>query len=347
MEKVEVNEASSGEIIYLAGISEIQIGQSLTDINHQIALENIEVTPPTLKASFGPNTGMFAKSESKFLTSREIKERLKEEVESNLGLRLEDDPNDGIRMLVSGRGELHLAILIEKLRREGYAMEVGKPEVIFKKIDGVVCEPFNELIILSPEEFTGAVSSELGKRKAELLDMQTDEKLGVKMIYKISERSALGLRSKLMTETKGMVSLNFLFLGYEAKREEKKKERNGSLIASESGKALSYSLDLAQKRGITFIEPGEMVYEGQVVGSRPVVGDLEINICKGKQLSNMRASGNDDGIVLAPPVKYSLEECLDFINDDELIDVTSENIRLRKKLLAKVDRVRAQRSGNR
>jgi GTP-binding protein len=343
MKKVEVDEAKSGEIIYLAGIPKIRIGQTLTDINHQIAMKTIEVTPPTLKSSFGPNTGMFAKGESKFLTSREIKERLREEVSSNLGLKLEDDPIDGIRMLVSGRGELHLAVLIEKLRREGYAMEIGKPEVILKKIDGVVCEPFNELTLLSPEEFTGAITYELGKRKAELLDMQNDDKMGIKMIYKISERNALGLRSKLMTETKGMVSLNFLFLDYEPKREEKKKERNGSLIASESGKALAYSLDLAQKRGITFISPGEMVYEGQVVGLRPLVGDLELNICKGKQLTNMRASGNDDGIVLAPAVKYSLEECLDFINDDELIDVTGKTIRLRKKLLDKIDRVRFNR----
>lgn len=343
IEKVEVSEAESGEIIYIAGSSDIKIGQTLTDINQQVAMKTIEVTPPTLKASFGPNTGVFAKDESKFLTGRELKERLREEVESNLGLRLEGDPEDGIRMLVSGRGELHLAILIEKLRREGYAMEVGKPEVILKKIDGVVCEPFNELTILAPEEFMGAISSELGKRKAEMLDMQTDEKLGIKMIYKISEKNALGLRSKLMTDTKGMTSLNFLFLSYEPKQAENKKERNGALVASESGKVLAYSIDLAQKRGITFVEATEMVYKGQIVGLRPLVGDLEINICKGKQLSNMRSSGNDDTIVLAPPVKYSLEECLDFINEDEFIDVTSKKIRLRKKLLNKVDRVRAQR----
>ena len=166
------------------------------------------------------------------------------------------------------------------------------------------------------------------------------------MTYKISERNALGLRSALMTETKGMVSLNFLFLGYESKMEENKKERNGVLIAFENGKALSYGLDLAQKRGITFINPNEQVYEGQIVGLRPVEGDLEINICKGKQLTNMRAAGNDDGIVLAPAVKYSIEESLDFINNDEFIDVTPKNIRLRKRLLSKIDRVRAERKNN-
>lgn len=344
--KVEVQDASSGEIVYLSGISEIEIGQTLTSPSYQVAMPTIEVAEPTLKASFGPNTAMFARDESRFLTSRELKERLREEVEANLGLRIEDDPNDSIRMLVSGRGELHLAILIEKLRREGYAMEVGKPEVIFKTIDGKVHEPFNELIIITPDEYVGTITSELGKRKAEMLDMQTDEKFGTRMTYKISERSALGLRSALMTETKGMVSLNFLFLGYEPKMEEAKKERNGVLIAFESGKALSYGLDLAQKRGITFINPNEKVYEGQIVGLRPVEGDLELNICKGKQLTNMRAAGNDDGIVLAPAVKYSIEESLDFINNDEFIDVTPKNIRLRKRLLSKVDRVRAERKNN-
>jgi len=344
IKKVEVDEADSGEIVYLAGVSNIEIGQTLTDVNHQVALPTIEITPPTIKASFGPNTGVFAKDEAKFLTSRELKERLKQEVETNLGLKLEDDPVDSIRMLVSGRGELHLAILIEELRRQGYAMEIGKPEVILKTIDGVVCEPFSELTILTPEDFVGTITTEMGKRKAEMTDMQTDDKIGVKMVYKISEKNALGLRSILITETKGMVSMSSLFLGYEPKRDEEKKERNGVLIASESGKALSYGLDLAQKRGITFVEPTEMVYEGQIVGLRPLMGDLEINVCKGKQLSNMRAAGSDDSIILAPATKYSLEECLDFINSDELIDVTPKKIRLRKKLLSKIDRVRAERN---
>jgi GTP-binding protein len=249
-------------------------------------------------------------------------------------------------MLVSGRGELHLAILIEKLRREGYAMEVGKPEVILKTIDGKVFEPFNELIIITPDEYVGTVTSELGKRKAEMLDMQSDEKIGTRMTYKISERNGLGLRSALISDTKGTVSINTLFLGYEPKQEETKKERNGVMIAFETGKALSFGLDLAQHRGTNFIAPNEQVYEGQVVGLRPVEGDLEINICKGKHLTNTRSSGNDDNIVLAPAVKYSIEEALDFINNDEFIDVTPKNVRLRKKLLSKTDRIRAERKNN-
>lgn len=343
IKKVETDEAESGEVVYLAGITNIEIGQTLTNPNFQVALPTIEVSEPTLKASFGPNTSIFAKDEAKYLTSREIKERLRQEIETNLGLKMEDDPNDSIRVLVSGRGELHLAILIEKLRRENYAMEVGKPEVIFKTINGKTYEPFNELTILTTEEFVGTITSELGKRKAEMLDMQTDDKGSIKMIYKISERNALGLRSKLMTETRGQAALSFLFLDYEEKGSEINKERNGVLIAFETGKALSYGLDLAQKRGITFVDPTEDVYEGQIVGLRPLVGDLEINVCKGKQLTNMRASGNDDSIILAPAVKYSLEECLDFINSDELIDITPKKIRLRKKLLNKTDRVRANR----
>ncbi|MDD4135943.1 MAG: GTP-binding protein [Candidatus Shapirobacteria bacterium] len=341
--KVETQSASTGEVVYISGISEIEIGQTLTSVNYQVAMPTIEVAEPTLKASFGPNTSIFARDESKFLTSRELKERLREEVETNLGLKIEDDPNDSIRVLVSGRGELHLAVLIEKLRREGYAMEVGKPEVIFKTIDGKTYEPFNEMTIITPEEYVGAVTSELGKRKAEMLDMQTDEKVGTKITYKISERNGLGLRNTLISETKGTVSINTLSLGYELKQEENKKERNGVMIAFETGKALSFGLDLAQKRGINFINPNEQVYEGQIVGLRPVEGDLEINICKGKHLTNTRSAGNDDNIVLAPAVKYSIEESLDFINSDEFIDITPKTIRLRKKILSKVDRVRAAR----
>ncbi len=344
--KVEAEEALSGEIVYLAGVPQIEIGQSITDINYQVALPMIEITQPTLKASFGPNTSIFAKEESRFMTSRELKERLLEEAETNLGLKVEDDPVDSIRMIVSGRGELHLAVLIEKLRREGYAMEIGKPEVILKHVDGKWLEPFSELTILTPEDYVGVITAELGKRKAKMLDMSSDEKSGIKMIYKISERNALGLRSTLMTETRGQVSISFLFLDYEEKEEENYKTRNGVLIATQSGKALSFGLDLAQKRGITFVEPTEPIYEGQVVGFRPVIGDLEINVAKGKQLTNMRSSGNDDAIILAPAVKYSIEEALDFIENDELIDVTPKVIRLRKRFLTKVDRVRSERKGH-
>lgn len=345
IQKVETEMAESGEIVYLSGVSKIEIGQTITNINFQVALPAIEVAEPTIKASFGPNTSQFAKDESRFLTSRELKERLTEEVETNLGLKMEDDPTDSIRMLISGRGEMHLAILIEKLRREGYAMEVGKPEIILKTVDGMVMEPFSELTILTAEEFLGMITAEMGKRKGQMLNMETDNNMNLKITYKISERNALGLRSILMTNTRGQVSMSYLFVGYEPKSEVAPMTRNGVMIASESGKSLSYGLDLAQKRGITFVGPTEPIYEGQIVGLRPVQGDLEINVCKGKQLTNMRSAGNDNAIMLAPPVRYSIEESLDFIEKDELIDVTSKYIRLRKKYLSKVDRVRAERKG--
>ena len=345
IKKVEAMEAESGEIVYLAGISDIKIGETITDPHYQEAISSIEISEPTIKASFGPNTSVFARDEAKFLTSRELKERLHEEVETNLGMKVEDDKTDSIRMIVAGRGELHLAILIEKLRREGYAMEVGKPEVIFKTVEGKTLEPFSEVTIIVPDNFVGVVTTEMGKRKAQMLDMVSDEKMGTKATYRISERNALGLRSKLMTDTRGSVAITFLSLGYEAKGDDLKRERNGVLIADKSGKALSFGLDIAQKRGITFVEPTEGVYEGQVVGLRPVIGDLEINVCKGKQLTNMRSSGNDDAIILAPAVKYSIEEALDFIESDELIDVTSKTVRLRKKFLTRIDRTRAGRKG--
>lgn len=340
--KVEVDEVKSGEIVYLAGVDELKIGQTIASPKVEKALPTIMITEPTLKSSFGPNTSIYAKAESRFLTSRELKARLYEYAETDLGLRVAEDTEDSIRLIVSGRGELHLAILIENLRREGYAMEVGKPEVILKTIDGVVCEPFNELTILSNEEYMGAITAELGKRKAQMLDMVA-ENGNVRMVYKISERNALGLRSVMMTQTRGSISLSYLFIAFEPKVETTAHSRNGVIIASETGKALSYGLDIAKDRGILFVNPNENIYEGQIVGERPLEGDLEMNVCKGKQLTNMRSAGNDDNISLPPALKYSIEESLDFIEADELVDVTPENIRLRKKLLNKGDREKASK----
>lgn len=344
IQKVEALEAESGEVIYVAGNSNIKIGQTITDTHYQVALKAIEISEPTIKASFGPNTSVFAKDEAKFLTSREIKERLAQEMETNLGMKIEVDQKDSIRMIVAGRGELHLAILIEKLRRENYALEVGKPEVIYKEVDGKTFEPFAEVTIIVDNDYVGVVTSEMGKRKGTMLDMTTDEKFGTKMIYKISERNALGLRSRLITDTRGMVAITFLSLGYEPKGDGVLKVRNGVIIADKSGKALAFGLDIAQKRGTIFISPTEDVYEGQIVGLRPVEGDLEMNICKGKQLTNMRSSGNDDAITLAPATKYSIEEALDFIENDELIDITPKNVRLRKRFLTRNDRVKNARN---
>lgn len=343
VEKVETDSAISGEIVYLSGNNEIKISQTIGDMTIENALPSISVTEPTIKASFGPNTCKLAPKESTYLTSRQLKERLMREVETDLGLKVEDDTVDSTKMIVSGRGELHLAILIERLKREGYAMEVGKPEVVLKTIDGVVSEPVEELTILTNQDHVGVISSELGKRRGELLDMITDDNGGVKMIYRISEQNSLGLRSILMSQTRGSISLSFWFLGFEPKKDEHGNKRNGALIASRSGKSLSYGLDLVQKRGVLFVGPGEDVYEGQIVGIRPMDDDLEVNVCKGKQLTNMRSSGNDDAIVLTPATKYSIEECLDFIEEDELVDITPKAVRLRKKYLTKLERTRDKR----
>jgi len=345
VDKVEVDKAISGEIVYLSGSNKIVIGQTIADTSIDIAMPSISVTEPTIKASFGPNTSNLAAREAKYLTSRQLRDRLFIEAETDLGLRVEDDLQDSTKIIVSGRGELHLAILIERLRREGYAMEVGKPEVVYKIIDGKTYEPMEELTVTIPEEFMGVISAELGKRKGQLLDMNPDGNGNLKMVYKISEQNSLGLRSILMGQTKGSVILNYWFTGHEPKDNNAiNRKRNGVLIAWESGKALSYGLDLAQKRGILFVGPGEDIYEGQIVGSRPIEEDLEVNVCKGKQLTNFRSAHNDEGIILTPAVKYSIEECLDFIEDDELIDVTVSNIRLRKKYLSKLDRARSKRS---
>ncbi len=343
LEKVETDHAESGEIVYLTGINQIQIGQTITDPSISKPLSSINISEPTIKSGFGANTSCFANKEAKFLTSRQLIERLKEEVETDLGLKLEEDKDDPSKVLVSGRGELHLSILIEKLRRLGYAMEVNKPQVILKEIDGVICEPWEEMTILVSKDFVGAVSGEVGKRKAQLLQMTEDKQGGVKMVYKISEENAMGLRSILMTKTKGEALISFIFLGFEPKKERVKSTRNGVMVATQTGKALPFGLNLAQKRGTTFIDPREEVYEGQVVGLRPLSGDLEINVCKGKQLTNMRSAGNDEATVLSPAVKYSLEEAFDFIENDELLDVTPTSLRLRKKLLSKQERKRQSR----
>lgn len=343
LEKVETEEVGSGEVVYLAGSDNLKIGLTIADMTVEKALSSIEITEPTIKASFGANSSMFASREAKFLTSRQLIAKLKEEAETDLGLRLEENKNDPSRVVVAGRGELHLAILIERLRRQGYAMEVGKPEVVLKEVEGKVCEPWEEMTILIAKEFVGAVAAEVGKRRGQLLEMSEDKQGSCKMVYKISEQNALGLRSSLMGQTKGQVLLSFIFLGFEAIESRPPSKRNGVMVAFESGKALAFGLNLAQKRGATFVEPKEEVYGGQVVGLRPVVGDLDINVCKGKQLTNMRASGNDEAVVLSPAIKYSLEEALDFIESDEMIDVTPVTIRLRKKLLSKIDRVRNQR----
>ncbi|HEX8966211.1 MAG TPA: translational GTPase TypA [Patescibacteria group bacterium] len=341
LKKTEVEEAGAGDIVDITGVANATIGDTVTDPSDQTALPRISIEEPTIKISMGPNTSPFAGREGKFTNSRQILERLQKELETNVSLRLDVT---GERFMLSGRGELHLSVLIETLRREGYEFEVGKPQVITKKIDGVEMEPIEDVIIDIPDAYVGAVTTEMGVRKGEMTNMETDGKGNTRLEYKIPSKNLLGIRSVLLTNTKGTAVINTMFNGYEPLKPSLEKIRNGVLIASESGTALTYGLQNAQERGTTFIDPATEVYEGMIIGMHPRKEDIEINVIKGKKLTNMRASTGDIAVVLTPPLKMSLEQYLDFIEEDELLEVTPISLRPRKKYLSKIDRVRFERT---
>lgn len=341
LERQEVDEIVAGDIASLAGIPELTIGQTVTDPQTPEALPKIHVEEPTIKITMGPNTSPFGGREGTFVTSRQIKTRLSHETETDLGLRVQDDP-ESISFTVSGRGELHLAMLIESMRREGFELEVSKPQVIYKTIDGTTCEPYEELTIDIPKVHMGTVSEELGKRKAKLINMTTHGE-SIRLIYKISSRNLIGIRSMLMTNTRGTAVTNTYLLGYEPLGSVMESVRNGALIATQSGTTLSYGLANAQIRGILFYGPGVAVYEGMIVGIASQERDLEVNVCKGKKLTNNRSSGEGVKIILEPPTELSLEQYLDIIGEDELLEVTPKNIRFRKKYLSLSDRRVARR----
>lgn len=340
LKKSEVDEAVAGEIVDITGVGKASIGDTVSDASNPEALPRISIEEPTIKIAIGPNTSPFAGREGKFTNSRQILERLQKELETNVALKLD---STGDKFVVSGRGELHLSVLIETLRREGYEFEVGKPQVITKVIDGVEMEPVEDVFIDVPDEFVGVVTQEFGVRKGEMVNMQSDHKGNTRFEYKVSSKNLLGVRSLLLTNTKGTAVINTLFSGYQPVSPALEKIRNGVLIASEPGTALTYGLQNAQERGTTFIDPSTEVYEGMIIGEHPRKEDIEINVIKGKKLTNMRASTADIGIVLTPPLKMSLEQYLDFIEEDELLEVTPKSLRPRKKFLTKLDRVRAAR----
>lgn len=337
IERVEIDEAEAGDIVTIAGVANIEIGQTITDTANPEALPSITVSEPTLKITIGANTSPFAGREGKFVTSRQIGERLDREKETNLGMRFVD--LGGGEFEVAGRGELHLAVLLETMRREGFEMQVSRPQVIMK--DGK--EPFDEITIDVSDNFVGAVTTEMGKRRGQMENMAADGKGGTRISYLISQRNMIGARNILLTATKGTVAIHTQFAGYKEAGVTLSDARPGVLVALDSGKALAYSLENAQERGLTFVEPGEDIYEGMVVGLGTRENDIEINICKGKHLTNMRAAGADIKTVLTPAVKLSLEQALDFIEDDELLEITPISLRLRKRFLKKIDRVRDNR----
>ncbi len=341
----EVETVTAGDIIAIAGIPELTIGQTVCDPTNPVSLPTIKVEDPTIKVSIGPNTGPFAGREGKYSTSRQIKERLLKEKETNLGLKIEE-AEDGLNFVVSGRGELHLAVLIETMRREGYEMQISKPQVIYKTIKGTVSEPYEEVTIDIKKEFVGMITEELGKRKGQMKDMISEPNDMVRLIYIISSQNLLGIRNSLLTKTRGTILMSSYFLGYQPKGQKMESVRNGALIAVKPGITLTYGLGGAQERGMLFVGTGVEVYEGMIVGvaSRPL--DVEVNVCKVKQLTNNRSVGEGVSIQLAPASPLSLEQALDFINDDELLEVTPVNLRLRKRYLSTSERRVHSRKNN-
>lgn len=342
LKRVEVGEVPAGDIIAITGAPEALIGDTIAAADIPEALPTIHVEDPTLKITIGPNTSPFVGREGTLLTGRQIGERLERELETNIGFKLQ--PTGDGRYALSGRGELHLSVFIETLRREGFEMEISRPEVIVREDAGVKTEPVEEITVDVPDEYVGAVTTEFGKRKAQMVNLITHGNGYTRLIWKMPTRSFLGLRALLMTATKGTVVINSLYVGHEPLWDLLERDRTGALIASESGQAVAFGLDVAQGRGITFIGPGTDVYEGEVIGQNSRYEDMEINVAKGKALSNMRSKGSDGITILAPPVIMSLEQALDWIEDDELLEVTPKSIRLRKRYLTHVDRDRAKRT---
>ncbi len=321
----------AGDIIQLTGMGDIQIGETIADPTTPEALPVLAVEEPTLQIYVGPNTSPFKGQEGEQVTGNQIKARLYQELETNIGLRVE---SGGLGFLVSGRGELHLSVLIETMRREGFELEVGRPQVITKQIDRVEQEPLEELIIEVPAEYIGQVQTELSRRKAKLTEQFVSPKGVTKLVYELPTRALLGLRNILLTQTKGTIIMNSVMLGYQPLGQPLSQLRNGALIAHESGVTTPYALQNAESRGVTFVGPAIKVYAGQIVGLNSRIEDIEINVCKEKHLTNMRSSSSDGVVQLTPPTVFSLEECLDFIENDELLEVTPKSLRLRKRELA-------------
>ncbi|OPY78581.1 MAG: GTP-binding protein TypA/BipA [Syntrophorhabdus sp. PtaU1.Bin058] len=339
-EKVETKAAGVGEIVAVAGMESITIGETLTDPLNPIPLEGIDVDPPTVSMNFVPNDSPFYGKEGRFVTSRHLRERLFRETLSDVALMVEEI-EDAQGYKVSGRGELHLSILIEKMRREGYEFQVTRPQVIFKEVDGKRLEPYEELTIDVDENYMGRVIENLGGRKGTLLDMHQDNGMA-RLRYKIPTRGLLGFRSEFLTETRGMGVMNYVFLGFDEYAGEIKNRTKGVLIAMDQCTTVAYALFNLQERGRLFLGPGEKVYAGQIIGEHSREADIIVNPAKGKKLTNMRAAGSDDAVILTPYTNMSLEECISYINDDELVEVTPGSIRLRKVILNGIERKRAK-----
>ena len=332
LKRTEVESVSAGDIVCLSGISDINIGDTICDVNNPEKIDFVDIDEPTVSMTFSVNNGPFAGKEGQFVTSRHIRDRLFKELERNVSLRVkETDSADSFE--VCGRGELHLSVLIETMRREGFELLVSRPKVIIKEIDGVKCEPMERLVVNVPDECIGNVIEKLGRRKAEMLNMEPAEVGHTKVEFKVPARGLIGYRTEFLTDTKGVGTMNSIFDCYEPYKGEIQARTRGVLVAFEQGTSITYGLYNAQERGELFIGPGVDVYEGMIVGINSRNEDISINVCKEKHLTNTRASGSDDALRLVPPIQLSLEKAIEFIEEDELVEVTPKSLRLRKKIL--------------
>ena len=331
LKRIEINEAQAGDIIAIAGLPDISVGETVCEIGKEDPLPLLRIDEPTLQMTFGVNTSPFVGREGKILTARKIEERLIKETEKDVSLKIE--PNDSESFIVSGRGELHLSILIENMRREGFELQVSKPEVIIKEIDGVKCEPFEDVQIDVPEEYVGSVIEALGNREGIMENMVTEESQ-VRLTYTMPSRGLIGFTTEFMTMTKGYGMINHTYKEYRKMAGNSVGERKlGVLVSMENGQSTAYAIGQLEDRGVMFIEPGTEVYEGMIVGEHSHNNDLAVNVVRGKKLTNTRAAGSDHTVVLKRPRKMSLEYCLDYINRDELVEVTPVNFRMRKRIL--------------
>lgn len=341
LKRIETQEAGAGDIVALIGLADAGIGETIADIENPERLQGIKIDEPTLSMVFTINNSPFAGREGTFVTSRHLRERLFKEMKTNVSMKLEEtDSPDAY--IICGRGELHLSVLIETMRREGYELQVGKPKVVMHRTeDGKLQEPMEALTIDVPQDFMGAVMEGLGLRRAELLNI-TEMAGYLRMEFNIPARGLIGFRNQFLTDTKGNGIMNHVFAGYADYKGEIPGRTRGSLVAFENGETTGYGISNAQERGVMFVSPGEQVYEGQIIGENSREDDMDVNPCKKKHVSNMRASGSDDAIRLIPPKLFSLEQALEHINDDELVEVTPKSIRMRKKILDRVERSRTR-----
>jgi GTP-binding protein len=343
LERKPVEEAEAGDIVLINGIDEVGIGDTVCDLEHADPLPALKVDEPTLTMNFLVNASPLAGREGKYVTSRQIRERLERETKSNVALRVEY-PSDTDTFIVHGRGELHLTILLENMRREGYEIAVSRPRVIFKEIDGVKCEPYELLTVDVEDSNQGAVMEELGRRRGELQDMQPDGKGRVRLDYRITARGLIGFQGEFMTLTRGTGIMSHVFDDYGPLKAELEEHRNGVLVSQDDGEAVAYALWKLQERGRMFVNPGEPVYEGMIIGIHSRDNDLVVNPIRTKQLTNIRAAGKDEAILLTPPIALTLEYAVEFIGDDELAEITPKSIRLRKRFLKGHERKRAERA---